>query len=107
VKRHPRLNPAWLEHFIDTEAAAARLVALLDRGDVPEVLKVDVRQFLKERDTRAAGKDPDEAAFPTMMSSRSAGTETSGQGSSACTSCCCRTGTGRFGRPSDARRWRT
>jgi len=64
VKRHPRLNPAWLQPFVDTEAVATRLVALLDRGEVPEVLKVDVQQFLKERDMRAAGKDPDALGWP-------------------------------------------
>jgi hypothetical protein len=64
VKRHPRLNPAWLEPFVDTEPAAARLLALLEQGGVPEELKVAVGQFLKERELRAAGKDPEALGWP-------------------------------------------
>lgn len=64
VVRRPRLNPSWLEPFIDIEAAAARLASLLERGKVPEVLKVDVTQFIKERAMRAAGKDPDALGWP-------------------------------------------
>jgi predicted KAP-like P-loop ATPase len=64
VQRRPRLDPAWLEPFINVEAAAARLAALLERGEVPEAFDVDVRQFLKEKEMRAAGKDPNALGWP-------------------------------------------
>lgn len=64
VKVRPRLNPAWLEPFVDTEAVAARLMELRERGGVPDAAQVTVSQFLKERDVRAAGKDPDAFGWP-------------------------------------------
>lgn len=59
VNRIPRLNPEWLRPFVDIDAVATRLNDLLARGEVPEPLKTDVAQFLKERDMLASGQDPD------------------------------------------------
>ncbi len=64
VRRTPRLDPAWLEPFIDTENAAARLRDLLRRGEVRDPMQVAATQFLKERDMRAAGKNPDSLNWP-------------------------------------------
>jgi hypothetical protein len=64
VKVRPRLNPAWLEPFVDTEAVAARLLELREHGGVPDAAQVTVSQFLKERDIRATGKDPDAFGRP-------------------------------------------
>jgi predicted KAP-like P-loop ATPase len=58
-KVRPRLNPAWLEPFVDIETVAARLVTLRERSGVPDGAKVAVWQFLKEREMLASGKDPD------------------------------------------------
>jgi hypothetical protein len=58
------LNPAWLEPFVDIEAVASRLLDLRRRDAVPEGAKAAVTQFLKERDLRAAGKDPDAFGWP-------------------------------------------
>lgn len=64
VRLKPRLDPAWLEPFVDIEAAASRLLDLRRRDAVPEGAKAAVTQFLKERDLRAAGKDPDAFGWP-------------------------------------------
>ncbi len=61
VKLRPRLNPGWLEPFVDIESVAARLLDLQQRGSIPEGARVAVSQFLKERDVRTSGKDPDAA----------------------------------------------
>ena len=59
VRLHPRLNPTWLERYIDTSACAQRLRALQQAGSVPETAREAVDQFLKELEMLKAGKNPD------------------------------------------------
>jgi predicted KAP-like P-loop ATPase len=59
VRIQPRLNPKNLEKYIDTEACANRLTALLKAGQVPEIALESVGQFLKEFEMIKLGKNPD------------------------------------------------
>lgn len=59
VRIQPRLNPTWIEKYIDTEAVAARLFALEQAREIPEPAKESVSQFLKEFAMIKAGKNPD------------------------------------------------
>lgn len=59
VRIQPRLNPTRIEKYIDTEAAAARLIALEAATEIPEPAKEAVSQFLKEFAMIKAGKNPD------------------------------------------------
>lgn len=55
----PRLNPTWLERYLDTTACAQRLTVLQQAGSVPETAREAVDQFLKEFEMLKAGKNPD------------------------------------------------
>jgi predicted KAP-like P-loop ATPase len=55
----PRLNPTWLERYVDTTACAQRLMALRQSGSVPDTARESVDQFLKEFEMLKAGKNPD------------------------------------------------
>lgn len=59
VRLHPRLNPTWLEPYLDTKSCAQRLKVLQQAGSVPEVAREAVDQFLKEFEMLKAGKNPD------------------------------------------------
>lgn len=59
VRRRPRLNPAWLEGYVDTSACAERLKNVTTKGMVPDEAKEAVSQFLKEFGMLKAGKNPD------------------------------------------------
>ncbi|WP_314442232.1 KAP family P-loop NTPase fold protein [Massilia timonae] len=59
VRLHPRLNPIWLERYVDTTACAQRLIALQQAGSVPDTARESVDQFLKEFEMLKAGKNPD------------------------------------------------
>jgi predicted KAP-like P-loop ATPase len=59
VRLHPRLNPAWLERYIDTATSAQRLIALRQTGVVPDMAREAVDQFLKEFEMLKAGKNPE------------------------------------------------
>jgi len=59
VRLQPRLNPAWLERYVDTAACAARLIDLRQEGVVPDTAHEAVDQFLKEFEMLKAGKNPD------------------------------------------------
>jgi len=59
VRLHPRLNPTWLERYVDTSACAQRLIALQQARQVPEFAQEAVSQFLKEFEMIKAGKNPD------------------------------------------------
>lgn len=59
VRLKPRLNPAWLETFIDTSVCADRLTILLLAGQVPASAQEAVKQFLKEFEMLKNGKNPD------------------------------------------------
>lgn len=58
VHIQPRLNPTWLERYIDTSVGAQRLTALHQAGQVPEFAQEAVSQFLKEFEMINAGKNP-------------------------------------------------
>lgn len=59
VRLQPRLNPTWLESYLDTTACAERLAALARKGAVPSEATEAVSQFLKEFEMLKAGKNPD------------------------------------------------
>ncbi|MGE9294305.1 MAG: KAP family P-loop NTPase fold protein, partial [Puniceicoccales bacterium] len=59
VRLQPRLNPVWLECYLDTEDCAQRLIDLRNSGAVPEMAREAVDQFLKEFDMLKAGITPD------------------------------------------------
>ena len=59
VRLQPRLNPTWLERYVDTTACAQRLMALQQAGSVPDSARESVDQFLKEFEMLKAGNNPD------------------------------------------------
>lgn len=59
VRLQPRLNPQWLEKYIDTSACALRLVSLQQAEKVPALAQEAVSQFLIEFEMIKAGKNPD------------------------------------------------
>lgn len=59
VRLQPRLNPAWLERYIDTSTCAQRVIDLREAGAVPDTAREAVDQFLKEFEILKAGKNPD------------------------------------------------
>jgi len=61
VRIKPRLNPKWLEGYIDVEGCAERLLELQRRGAVSQSAHEAVSQYLKEFEMLAAGKNPDDA----------------------------------------------
>lgn len=54
-----RVNPKAIEHYGDVQAMAARLGILLAAGDVSEIQRPPVEQFILECELLAAGKSPD------------------------------------------------
>lgn len=60
MRRQPRLNPAWLENYLDTDTCSERLRSLTTKGMVPDEAKEAVSQFLKEIEMLKSGKNPDE-----------------------------------------------
>ena len=59
VRLQPRLNPAWLDRYIDTTACAQRLIDMRQAGAIPDTASEAVDQFLKEFEMLKAGKNPD------------------------------------------------
>lgn len=59
VRIHPRLNPTWLERYLDTAVCAQRLIDMQQAGVVPETAREAVNQFLIEFEMLKAGKNPD------------------------------------------------
>lgn len=59
VRLQPRLNPVWLESYLDTAACADRLRELQRRDVVPADSQEAVSQYLTEFDMRQEGKNPD------------------------------------------------
>lgn len=59
TRLQPRLNPAWLDRYIDTTACAQRLIDLRQAGAIPDTASEAVDQFLKEFEMLKAGKNPD------------------------------------------------
>jgi predicted KAP-like P-loop ATPase len=59
VRLQPRINPTWLETYIDTAACADRLRLLQRDGKVPAGAQEAVSQYLKEYEMLQSGKNPD------------------------------------------------
>lgn len=59
VRYKPRLNPTWLESYLDTAACAERLRNLKRNDAVPASAQAAVSQYLKEYDMLQEGKNPD------------------------------------------------
>ena len=59
TRTQPRLNPKWLEPFIDTTSCADRLEVLTKRREVPEVLETAVSQYLREFAMLKVGENPE------------------------------------------------
>lgn len=59
IRLQPRLNPKWLEDYIDTEACSARLQGLEASGGIPDQYREAVSQYLKEKEMLDRGVDPD------------------------------------------------
>jgi len=59
VTKRLRLNPKWLEGFIDPTTISDRLSRLNEKGLVPSAAKVVVTQFFNELRILQEGKDPD------------------------------------------------
>lgn len=64
VRIQPRLNPAWLERYLDIEVCARRLIDLKAAGLIPDSVREAVDQYLREFELLASGIDPeDDSAF--------------------------------------------
>lgn len=59
VRLQPRLNPSWLESYIDTAVTAARLQRLQRDDTVPDGAREAVSQYLTEFEMLQSGKNPD------------------------------------------------
>lgn len=59
VRIHPRLNPTWMERYVDTAVCAQRLIDMQQAGVVPDTAREAVNQFLNEFEMLKAGKNPD------------------------------------------------
>lgn len=59
VRLNPRLNPTWLERYIDTTVCAQRLIELRQSGVFLDSAREAVDQFLREFEMLKAGKNPD------------------------------------------------
>ncbi|HBO3113720.1 TPA: AAA family ATPase [Pseudomonas aeruginosa] len=59
VKIQPRLNPTWLENYVDTAACARRLGELTLAGRVPSVAQEAVDQYLREFEMLSRGQNPE------------------------------------------------
>ena len=60
VRRQPRLDPVWLENYLDSTVCADRLRALQRNEKVPPHAKEAVTQFLKEFDMAQEGRNLDD-----------------------------------------------
>lgn len=58
-RERTRLNPKWLEPYLDIEALVQRLEALENSGAIPEFARAAVSQFIMELEMVRSGKDPD------------------------------------------------
>jgi len=61
VRRQPRLNPTWIEKYVDIEPCAERLYEIRENNNVPEWALEAVTQFLKEFEMIKAGVNLDDA----------------------------------------------
>lgn len=59
VRVMPRLNPRWLERYIDTSLTYSRLSAISNANQTPEFALQAVKQYLKEYEIIQSGLNPD------------------------------------------------
>lgn len=59
VSIQPRLNPAWLERYLNSEVCSQRLTELQKSDAVPDIAREAVGQYLKEFEMLKAGINPD------------------------------------------------
>lgn len=59
ARQRPRLNPKWLEPYLDTRLCFDRLLQLRDRGTIPPEFQAAAHQFIHEYELLAQGKNPD------------------------------------------------
>jgi predicted KAP-like P-loop ATPase len=59
VHVQPRLNPLWLEKYVDIATCASRLPILQQAGRVPVLAQEAVSQFMEEFEMLKVGKNPD------------------------------------------------
>lgn len=59
VRLQPRLNPSWLECYIDPAAVADRIRRMQNDGLVPDESREAVTQYLKEFEILKSGRNPD------------------------------------------------
>lgn len=59
VHNQPRLNPKWLDEYLEIDTVAERLQKIESEGRVPEFATVAVSQFLKEFTMLKDGRNPD------------------------------------------------
>ena len=59
ARQRPRLNPKWLEPYLDTRLCFDRLLQLRDRGAIPPEFQAAAHQFILEYELLAQGKNPD------------------------------------------------
>ena len=59
VRLQPRLNPVWLESYLDTAACADRLRDLQRKDTVSAGAQESISQYLREFDMLKEGKNPD------------------------------------------------
>lgn len=59
IRLQPRLNPAWLESYLDTSVCAERLRNLKRDREIPDQAQEAVSQYLKEFEMLQSGINPD------------------------------------------------
>jgi predicted KAP-like P-loop ATPase len=59
VSIQPRLNPSWLEGFLDTVSCAERLQRMQRENKIPNDAQESVTQYLLEFEMLQVGKNPD------------------------------------------------
>ena len=59
IRTKPRLDPRWLDGYIDIDRVAERLRRLQREGAIPETAREAVSRYLKEYEILQSGKDPD------------------------------------------------
>jgi predicted KAP-like P-loop ATPase len=58
VRMEPRLDPSWLEPFLDPDKVIERVRRLLESADLTEKQQTALTQFVKEYDLRQQSKAP-------------------------------------------------
>lgn len=59
VRVSPRLNPTWLESYLDTQVCYERVSDMRRRGAIPDWASESAGQYIKEYEMLARGENPD------------------------------------------------